>query len=150
MPSKRALSRSSTFLLAVAILGLALVLVAGCGGSSSQRVPVSGTVQFNGKPVTNGGISFIGRDKDTISTNGPITDGKYELTAQDGPTPGKYQVQISWLKKTGRKINLTENRDPEYTQDETIEQIPAKYNNNTTLEVEIKSGTNTHDFNLTR
>jgi hypothetical protein len=133
-----------------AILVLASVLVSGCGGGPAARAPVTGSVQFDGKPIPAGGIRFIALDKEGMSTNGPINDGKYEMAKDDGPTPGKYKVQVSWPKKTGRKINTTENQDPEYTQEETIEQIPIKYTKNTTLEVEIKSGANTHDFNLTR
>jgi hypothetical protein len=136
----------------VACLSLfaSLLLVAGCGSAGSGRAEVSGAVQFDGKPVTAGGIRFIAQDKDGVNTPGLILDGKYEMKDGAGPVPGKYKVQISWLKKTGRTINTSENNDPEYARDETIEQIPAKYNANTTLEVDIKPGTNTHDFDLKR
>ena len=116
--------------------------------AAKQRVPVSGSVQYNGKAIAVGGVRFIAQDQSGISTNGPIHDGKYELAADQGPTPGKYKVQITWPKKTGRKINKSEIADPEYIEEETIEQIPPKYNRDTTLEVEIKSGKNQHDFDL--
>lgn len=128
--------------------GLALLL-AGCGSSENPRMPVTGAVQFDGKPVDGGVIRFLAQDEKNVHTNAAIRAGKYELTDKDGPNVGKYKVQISWPKKTGRKINTSETGDAEYVQEETVERIPAKYNaTHTTLEADVKSGKNNFDFDL--
>jgi hypothetical protein len=141
--------RPLAVLFGCATLPAILLVAAGCG-SGSSRSSVSGTVQFDGKPVPDGTVRFIAVDQGNNNTNGAIRDGKYELTAEAGPLPGKYKVQISWPKKTGKQVNTSENEDPEYAMPEVIEQIPDKYNKKTTLEAVIQSGANTHNFDLKR
>ena len=60
--------------------------------------------------------------------------------------PGKYRVEISWRKPTGRKIPSA---DPGVIIDETREAVPAKYNSESTLTVEIGSGDVEQNFVLT-
>jgi hypothetical protein len=73
---------------------LALVIVAGCGGSKVKRVNVSGTVTLDGQPVPHGTISFTPADKTTQgnTAGGEITEGKYSVA---NVTPGKNRVEIS-------------------------------------------------------
>ena len=60
--------------------------------------------------------------------------------------PGSYRVEISWRKPTGRKIASA---DPGIMIDETREAVPAKYNTDSTLTVEIGSGDVEKNFALT-
>lgn len=128
-----------------ALLITILALVAGCS-SEPSRVPLTGSVQYGGKPVPTGVVRLIAKDEKGVNSNASIKDGKYEFTAKDGPQVGKYQVQITWPKKTGRKINETE--DQEYVQEEVIEQIPSKYNIKSELTLDVTPAMKSFDFDL--
>jgi hypothetical protein len=122
-----------------ATLCLALV---GCGKS---RVPVQGTVTINGAAMDLGMITFVPENPDQTGVGGKVSNGKFSLDATRGPFPGKHRVQISWAKKTGRRVPNGEGG----MQDELAEALPAKFNKNTELTTTISSGSNTVDFNLT-
>jgi hypothetical protein len=70
--------------------------------------------------------------------------GKYTIPSRPGLAPGSYKVAIGWNKPTGKKVGTP--GDPGTTVDETAQVIPPKYNTQTTLTAEIKSGSNTVDF----
>lgn len=82
-----------------------VVLAGGCGsetGPQRKLVPVAGKVSFNGKPLTQGTISFVAAASDGISAAGEIdAAGRYQLSThkpQDGAAPGAYKVRIeSWV-----------------------------------------------------
>ena len=74
-----------------------------------------------------------------------VEGGAYEVPADLGAAPGTFKVEISWAKKTGRRVPSA---DPGIMMDETREAVPAKYNSRTTLTVAIKPGENVHDFPL--
>jgi hypothetical protein len=121
-----------------------LTAVIGCG--SSKEVSIKGSVTFDGQPVGPGSIVFAPETgNESIKVAAPIEDGKYEIGAERGATPGMFRVEISWSKKTGRQIPSA---DPGVMVDEVQEAIPAKYNAQSTLSREIKPGENVHDFDL--
>jgi len=128
---------------------LALVVLTGCNAGLTSRAPVQGRVTFDGQPVDNGAIAFLplGNGQDAqFRAGAPIVDGKYNVTADRGPSPGKYRVEIYWNKKTGKKIS----NDPPNTIDETKQVLPARYNTKSDLTVDVQPGRNTLDFNLTK
>jgi hypothetical protein len=132
------------------LLGLGLL---GCGGETpykgEKRYAVQGSVSFNGEPVDQGMISFVGESGDPtkqFTAGGPIYGGKYSIEENRGPNAGKYQVLIRWSRPTGKK-----RKDPDSGEmvDETKEVIPSKYNTVTELRADISgSGSNTFDFDL--
>ena len=124
-------------LLKVAIFALALTVLAGCGGG---RTSVEGTVTFNGESVDDGGINFIPEDGSGKKSGGEIKDGKYSISTDRGPPPGKYKVEIYWNKKTGKTV--IDKADTGAKTSETSQVIPAQFNTSTTLTTEIKSGKN--------
>jgi hypothetical protein len=75
-----------------------------------------------------------------------IKGGKYTLSSSDGPNLGRYKVVINWSKKTGRQVDVS--GDVGNKTEGTREAIPTRYNKNATEVVEIKSGTNTFNFDL--
>jgi hypothetical protein len=79
-----------------------------------------------------------------MRATGPIQDGRYDLEDKRAPYPGQYRVQIYWNKKTGRTLTGPKGA----TKEERKQAIPAKYNTNTELKVEVKPGSNTLDFDL--
>jgi len=121
----------------------ALIAIAGCGTKPSTAV--HGKVTLDGEPVTNGNIVLLSAASSGPKAAAAIEQGSYTVSAQDKLQPGTYRVEISWRKSTGRKIASA---DPGMMVDETREAVPAKYNTDSTLAVEIGSGNVEKDFAL--
>jgi len=123
---------------------LALALV-GCG---SNQLDLRGDVSYDGTPVDRGSIAFLPEPgTQSRKAAAAIKDGKYEIPADRGPSPGKFRVQITWTKKTGK---TAASADPGMTIDETHEAMPAKYNTESTLIRDVSAETKTLDFHLPR
>ena len=123
----------------------AVVVLVGCSPAST-RLPVSGSVSFDGTPVDQGAIVLMpiedGRDK----IGGRIADGQYSIPEAKGPQVGKYKVLIYWEKKTGATYT---DRDSGDVYDRRAEGLPDIFHSEQTpLEVEIRRGENVHDFHL--
>jgi hypothetical protein len=123
---------------------LAAVFLVGCGGTDGlSRCSVSGKVTLDGAPVEEGSITFV----PTEGTSGPmafgeIADGEYAISADErGPVVGKHKVQIEAYRDSG-----TKDSGGAPLKDQVV---PAKYNTQTTLVVEIAEGSGTHNFDLT-
>jgi hypothetical protein len=122
---------------------LMAVFLTGCGASDGvDRASVSGKVTFDGQPVQEGSIVFT----PTAGTTGPmcfvaIANGSYSIAAGDrGPVVGKHKVAIEAYRDAG---TVDDGGAP--LKDQIV---PAKYNKETTLVVEVTQGSNTHDFDL--
>lgn len=80
----------------------AVALVVGCGDNRG-RVPVTGTVLFDGKPLESGIIRFGGDQG--VAGAGQIVNGSFSLSetgSQTGVLPGTYEVMIaSWVEERG-------------------------------------------------
>ncbi len=72
----------------------------GCGGTGAPRpVPVRGTVEYNGQPLTQGSVAFVPMvATEGYSARGTISrDGSFALTTfeeSDGAFPGNYKVTV--------------------------------------------------------
>lgn len=121
---------------------LSVVVVSGCGGTAS----VSGTVTLDNQPVDGGGIVFIPEGGKDPAASGQINGGNYRIVTNKRLTPGKYTVQISWLKGTGKKVK--NESDPGTEDEERVQYVPGEYNIGSKLSVELTSGSNTHNFDL--
>jgi len=130
------------FRLFVVPFAFTALLVSGCGSGAG----VSGTVNYDGKPVDGGGISFFPSGTKEPAAAGRIINGHYEIKRTEKLPSGKYTVQIVWQKPTGKKVK--NETDPGTETDETVQVIPVEYNLQSTLSVEISSGSNTHNFDL--
>ncbi len=119
--------------LAGSLLVVSLMLVAGGCGSGGDTGTVTGTVTFDGAPVQQGQISFEGN---TV-TGAQIQDGKFEAQVP----VGKQKVKISATREEG----VAPDGLPNY-----VQYIPKKYNDQTTLEEDVKAGTNEFKFELTK
>ena len=127
------------------VLMLALVLVpvlAGCGGSDGpERVPVSGEVTLDGRPLASGVIRFIpSGDNEGPAAMGIVNNGAYELPKSEGPVPGPQRVEIEATDYLGFAI------DDEAAYAANVEQrggrvpknpVPEAYNRQSTLTAEI-------------
>jgi hypothetical protein len=125
---------------------LLLLPLTGCGGDG--RIPVSGAVHWEGKPLEDGRIAFTpsGDAGKRPQASGPIRDGKYSIPAAEGPMPGSYRVEVFSLKKTGKKVPTP--GDPSVFRDEEKETLPAEFNKASKLTVNFESGKQVYDFDL--
>jgi hypothetical protein len=89
----------STFAAALGLL--ACVAAYGCGDNRPARVPVSGRVLIDGKPLTIGSVRFVPA-KGRMSTGVLDSDGRFTLTCfenNDGAVPGLHQVAVNGLQR---------------------------------------------------
>jgi hypothetical protein len=120
-----------------------LTALPGCGGNG--RIPVEGNVTLDGQPLEQGSIEFSPLP-DTLgpAAGGEIADGKFAIPSSGGPLAGKFTVRIKSAGLTGRKI-----LDPRSNTmvDEFAQRLPAQYNSESRIQVEIDSvGPNHFEF----
>jgi hypothetical protein len=119
-----------------------ILILSGCGGGTQ----IEGSVTLDGKPVEDGTIAFSLVGGKDATVGGPVKNGKYSLESSRKLTPGTYRVEINWLEPTGKKV---ENKSDKGTEVEERKQlIPMKYNLKSELTTEIKSGSNSANFEL--
>ena len=116
-----------------------VITIAGCGGPADgfERFPAWGTVTLDGQPLKSGTISFVALQQGA-SSSGPIVDGAFKLSGNDGLSPGPYRVEVFSMQTTGKKIPSGD--DPSSLVDETINAVPKQYNVDSTLRTEIPAG----------
>ncbi len=113
--------------------------LSGCGGGGDkpELATVTGVVTLDNEPLTNASVSFES-ENGKVAFGGTDASGKYELVYKDGAKgaePGKNTVRITTVLENPPGQGY---KDP----------IPAKYNSESTLSVEVQPGSNTHDFQL--
>ncbi len=139
---------------------LAAVVVLGCakGGDPNrpQTYPATGTVTYNGQPVSEATVLLISTTSGGRGASG-MTDasGNFTLTtfeAGDGALPGSYKVRIT---KTIVEDAPAEPGEPTAPGEEPNmgtqkDLIPAKYKdpNESGLTADVKEGPNTFTFEL--
>ena len=86
----------------IAGLLLATILVAGCGRSGPETIPIRGEVYFKGAPlkdVPQGLVHYIPKSPDGRQASGRLQpDGSFVLTtfqSGDGVMPGEYDIVVS-------------------------------------------------------
>jgi hypothetical protein len=118
----------------VVLLGI-LFVVAGCDKSGPNIAPVSGRVTLNGQPLVNADITFQPEGAGSPSSARTREDGSYELGYKRGVAGapvGKHIVRIV--------VSSEVVRNPP--------KISAKFNTNSDLRAEVKSGKNNFDFDV--
>ncbi|WP_143206509.1 hypothetical protein [Singulisphaera sp. GP187] len=114
-----------------------LILACGCG-TGPKTLRVSGKVTYDGKPLEDGSIVFVPIENDKApGAGGTITAGTYDIPASSGPLQGvKYRVEISAMRKTGRKLpNIMTPDSPSIEEVENY--IPSIYNGQSTLQTTV-------------
>lgn len=125
------------------LLVLVLAFCLGCGGENFQ--PITGSVSFEGKPLAKGVITLYPKGEGT-TVGGEIVDGSFALARENGPTPGKYRVEIIAFRPTGKsEFDIDEQKQVDIEE----QFLPPRYNRNSTLELEVTSvGENKFEFDL--
>ena len=127
------------------ILACLALFFCGCGGGGIPRTAVSGSVSLDGQPLQDGNILFIPMEEGP-SAGGAIEGGRYQLDGEQGPSPGRYRVEIRAYRDTGRteRDELTGEAERLMTPI-----IPPRYNRESELEIELAPGVqNEFDFAL--
>jgi len=142
------LSCRHTFFFTVHVT-LCVFLFSGCNSEDSNRASVSGTVSFNGEPLSDGSIVFIPHGGNGgPSAGGTIRNGKYSIPNKKGPVVGMNRVEISSVRETGRMVTV--GSGPGATEmAERIQFVPTRYNEDSQLIEDLKPGRNEIDFALT-
>ncbi len=117
------------------LLVLFATVIAGCTDSSELRGRVHGKVAIDNKSLPSGKIRFFAL-AGGVGTDGTVKDGTYDIKVANGMTAGKYRVELSCEKSTGRKIS-----DPDAgagdMKDEVVEELPAKFNRNSSIQIDF-------------
>jgi hypothetical protein len=128
--------------LALALNGVALLTLAGCGSDGKREI--SGAVTFDGQPLAQGTIDFVPADGEGPTAAARIAEGKYTLEVQ----PGKKKVVIHGYRETGQRHAVPD--DPNSPLVPILEEIvPARYHSPTELLREITGDGSTVDFEVT-
>jgi len=82
------------------LVGMCCLLEVGCGNDGRpRRVPVTGTITYNGQPVPGGDVVFVPADiSKGFRARGEANErGQFKLTTfdeGDGAIPGEYKVTV--------------------------------------------------------
>ncbi|MCI0380688.1 MAG: hypothetical protein L0215_24145 [Gemmataceae bacterium] len=123
------------------------LFVIGC--SSDNRCEVSGTVTLNGKNMDQGAIMFVSvAEKGGNQVSALINNGNYKIPREGGLQPGKYRVAISSPDgKTPDPVAAPDAPPGPTGNFSSKERVPAKYNTESQIEIEVKQGEpNKFDF----
>lgn len=129
----------------VLLIGSLTLFALGCGGNGGFTA-VSGTVTYDGKPLTNGDITLI-PDGPGENASGQIDEnGRFTLTTfnpKDGVKPGTYKIRIASYNSEAKMDDPTTGKLA----------IPQKYFDATksglTVTIEAKAS-QTLDLNLSK
>lgn len=146
---------------------LALLLVAGCGGSGGEPpepvYKVSGVVMFKGNPVVGADITFMNTEKNRSAFGKTDDQGEYRLTtfsSNDGAVEGKSVVTISKFVSAAPPEPVADIESEAYVPpgygpepedpNDTKSDIPQKYASQETsgLVAVVGTGENRIDFDL--
>lgn len=109
----------------------------GCGSSTGS---ISGNVTIDGQPLDKGTIIFAAAEGTAQPVTADIVNGRYTAKV----AAGKKFVQISAPLLVGKRKQYDAPDAP--TDDIWEERLPAKFHTESKLEVEVKPGANTKDW----
>lgn len=124
---------------------VAITALAGCGGSGRQAI--EGTVTLDGQPLAEGYLRLRPEPGTASPAAGaPVKDGAYAIAPEGGTFAGKFRVEITAMRPSGRKLTHPETGQP---YDEKIQVLPPRYNKASELRVDVVEGeANRFDFEL--
>ena len=131
----------------IAVLPLLFAFL-GCSDSPADHNAIRGEVKVDGQPIERGMIMFVplpGAKGQTAA--GPIKDGKYDISAEAGPTVGTQRVEIHSTRKTGKKIQKAFAPKGEMV-DEEGEGVAKRFNSASKLTTDVKAGENVANFQV--
>lgn len=139
-------SRVSALCMLAVLTTLAL---AGCHADRGpDRVVVSGTITYQGKPLPAGSIRFVPLDASLPGAAANIVDGKYRADNKGGVPVGTHKIQIEGCERSVLKPN---EEGPPVGKGRGRQYLPKRYNADTQLEITIPPGSRAiiKNFDLT-
>ncbi len=164
------ISRSSRWLPCITMIcSLSTILICGCGAGpdrpKGEQASVTGTVMFDGKPVTfDSTVVFYSKDKDATAAGTIDAAGKFSLKGAQpkiGIPVGQYVVMVRPPEPPMTTSIATGPSSPDYqkkmmqgaeAKPEAPKDIPAVFLSldKSTLKLELKSGPNSFDIDLSK
>jgi hypothetical protein len=135
--NRAANGKCATFKLASLVWPLLLVgFATGCGQSGPDLAPVKGRVTLDGRPLDTVDVVFQPTKGDPPSTSRTDAEGHYELLYKRGFAGAHIGEHIVRIEFTSNIVKNPPN-------------VPDRYNKQSELRREVKSGQNEFDFDLT-
>jgi hypothetical protein len=130
---------------------LLLSLVAG-GCAPGEPASVLGHVVYAGEPVADGSLRlFPLADTPGVGAEAAIRDGQYAVALEQGLLAGRYRIEVRATGSIGPVELPSEEIDgTPPPQELRYEIIPERYNDASTLELELKPGENRRNLDLQR
>ncbi len=123
------------------LLTASILLLTACGDGSNTG-EVVGTVSVDGKPAERGSVSFAPLSGEGSTSGAEIRDGKFSAEV----ALGKNKVEIRVPKVVGKQRLYD---TPDSPLQELMEEVlPAKYNDQTELEIDVNQGKNEKNWEL--
>lgn len=133
-------ARFKTNLALVTLLGFGYLVYDYASAWTRPAFGLSGTVRLEGKPLAKGIVRFISMDPDLPwSFGGYIKDGRYEVPQEFGLAAARYQVEFSSIgaEDVQRMLDAQKQGEPI----ELKEEVPARFNQNSEVQIDLTSGT---------
>jgi len=115
---------------------LLVISTAGCSKSGPELAPVTGRITLDGKPLAKTDVVFQPNGSESPSSGRTDADGRYQLAYKRGVMGGHVGSNIVRITISPDVVANPPN-------------IPARYNSDSELSKEIKSGQNEFNFDLT-
>ena len=126
------------------IIACLAITLGGCG-KKDERFEIRGQVTYQGEPIAEGKILFMPLDESRPQAIANILDGEYATASPGGVFVGKYKVQVFGYRGTGKVQDLGELYG---THEQQLQYVPAKFNRETELTLEISSEESDYNFEL--
>jgi hypothetical protein len=118
------------------------LFLGGCRNDSGpERVLVSGTITYDGKPIPGGEIRFMPLATSAVPMAGAeIKDGKYRVDGYGGVPVGTHKIEIDAYRAdaTGRKGNAPPSMMARGVQ--RFQYLPRRYNFDSQMRITIEPG----------
>jgi hypothetical protein len=140
-------ARSQIYIIVCMSGVLATIIFCGCGRRGPERVVVSGSVTYNGKPIPEGTVRFLPPQSSSMpATTAIIKDGAYQASGLGGVAVGTYKIEIEAFRQAPEQKASPMVRDIP-----RVQYLPKRFNADSKMEITIEPGSTaiTKDFTLT-
>ena len=118
-----------------------VILIAGCAKPNIGIV--TGTITVDGSPAKSGSIAFFPIDRKSPTAGAEIVDGNY--TAKVAPGAAKVEIRVPKVMGERKLYNTADSPMKKIL----AESLPAKYNDQTELKLDVQLGENHQNYLLT-
>jgi len=123
-----------------ATIAVVAMLVAGC--EKPNIGTVTGTITVDGSPAQSGSIAFFPVDRKSSTAGSEIVDGQY--TAKVALGAAKVEIRVPKVMGEKKLYNTADSPKKKIL----AESLPAKYNDQTELQLDVQPGENHQDYSL--